>query len=440
MHITPTRIRFIGYCLFTGPEMSGDSPGAESYLGNDNLCIDISSRILILKNAVDLAKSQLPSDEDPSQVINVFLAPEFYFHGTQGPYVYSNEDEDPLPFMLSMLSETFNRDDYPNWTFVFGTAVTAKVANLTNLFESESVCSRNSVVRNLVAEKMKTYGASNQLIAKTLSSFIVDCQASPNLIVRDRAVIVSAIALDSISESLQSHAMTSEKYYLSPEDFVLCEPTGKNNVVTEQMVAYEHIDLSNGDLKRTPFDEYAIFRQNFGDGDSQRFVDYGVEICLDHDDARLRSNLAWLPEKDPKGSVQVQLIPSYGSAIIPANVVAKVNGFVFNCDGQMRLDSSDGVQQYGGEGMQMTYINFGTDCYGAHSQFALVQTPASGNNPKLNTATFQDIDAANVVVFAVSRPVLKEGVFEDYYCGGFGAIHVYGLQQPYTLPTSASVN
>lgn len=440
MPITPKRIRFIAYCLFTGPELSGHSPGAESYLGSDNQHIDIASRILILKNAVDLAKSHLPSDEDASQVINVFVAPEFYFHGTQGPYVYATENEDPLPFMLSNLLATFNRVDYPNWTFIFGTAVTAKVADLSNLFESESVQSRNSVVRNLVAEKMKTYGASNQLIAKTLSSFIVDCQASPNLIVRDRAVIVSSIALDTLSEPLQSHAMTSEKYYLSPEDFVLCEPTGKNNVITEQMIAYEHIDLSSGDVKRTPFDEYAIFRQSFGNDDSQCFVDYGVEICLDHDDARLRSNLASLPKGDPKGSVQVQLIPSYGSAIIPANVVAKMNGFVFNCDGQLRLDTSEGVQQYGGEGAQMTYINYGTDCYGAHSQFALVQTPASGNNPKLNIATFQDIDAANIAFFPVSRPVLEVGVFEDYYCGGFGAIHIYGLQQPYVLPSSSRIN
>lgn len=440
MPTAPTKVRFIGYCLFTGPEMSGDTPGAESYLGNDDQHIDISSRILILKNAVDLAKSSLPSDEDTSDVINVFVAPEFYFHGTQGPYVYATDDEDPLPFMLNELSKIFNRVDYPNWIFVFGTAVTAKVANLARIFESESVRSRNSVVRKLVAEKLKAYGASNQLISKTLSSFIVDCQASPNLVVRDRAVILSSIALETMNEAHQSHAMTSEKYYLSPEDFVLCEPTGRDNVITEQMVAYEHIDLSNGDGKRTPFDEYAIFRQSFGSGDKQCFVDYGVEICLDHDDARLRSNLAWLPEKDPEGSVQIQLIPSYGSAIIPANVVAKTNGFVFNCDGQIRLDASDGVQQFGTDGAQMTYINYGTECYGAHSQFALVQTPAHGNNPKINTASFQNVDAANVAFFLVSRPVLNEGVFEDYYCGGFGAIHIYGLQQPYALPTRSSSN
>ena len=36
--------------------------------------------------------------------------------------------------------------------------------------------------------------------------------------------------------------MTSEKYYLSPIDFVLFG-TNNENVVTEEMVAYPHIDL-----------------------------------------------------------------------------------------------------------------------------------------------------------------------------------------------------
>ncbi len=432
------QIRFIAYCLFTGPEQSSDLPGAQSYLGNENQTADIAARIAILKNAVDTAKAQLPESDADAQVVNVFMVPEFYFHGTKGAYIFSNAESDPLPEIFDGLLRTFNSEDYPNWTLVLGSAVTALIANPEKLFASDAVQSRNAVVRTLLMEKNKAYGATYDLLAKTLSSFIVDCQASPNLIVRDRAIIVSTIPLDTVSEALGVRCMSSEKYFISGEDFILCEPKGQKGVITEQMVAYDHIDLSGGDFKRVAFDEFAIFRQNFSGENGACYLDYGVEICLDHDDARLRNNLGFLPPDNPKGSVHVQLIPSYGSAILQSNVVAKKQGFVFNCDGQLRLDGSEGVQQYGGDGAQYTYISYGSTKYGAHSQFARVDTPALGNNPNSNSAQYLSIPDTDILIFDVPRPVLGEGEFEDYYCGGYGAVHIYGLNSPYLVSSSDS--
>ena len=106
---------------------------------------------------------------------------------------------------------------------------------------------------------------------------------------------------------------------------------------------------------------------------------------------------------------------------------------MFNCDGQLALDTTEGVQQYGGAGAQMTYINYGTADCGGHSQFARVLTPASGDDPNQNVASFQDVDASDIAYFQVERPSLEAGVFEDYYCGGFGAIHIYGLSRGFEL-------
>lgn len=421
-------IRFIAYCLFTGPKVSDEVAGGESYLGNEDQQIDIAARIEILKNAVDTARAQLPAEDSTSGVINVFMAPEFYFHGTRGAYLYASAEQDPLPYLLQQVQQSFSDAVYANWLFVFGTAVTAHVANVERLFASESVRARNAIVKTLLEQKKQTYGPTEQLVASTLSNFLTACHASPVVTVRDRAVIFSQIKLDTPSHHLASNSMTTEKYFLSGEDFILCEPTGRNDVITEQMAGYAHIDLSNGDIKKMAFDNYAIFRQ-YGIDTPNGFVDYGVEICLDHDDARLRSNLG----TDGSGSVFLQLIPSYGSAIIQSNVVACANGFVFNCDGQMVLDSTTGVQEYGAPGSEFLYINSGTGQYGSHSQLAQVCNPAIGGDPKFSCASFSNITTMDVAIFPVSDPVLQVGKFEDYFIGGNGAIHIYGLKTGYTL-------
>ena len=94
-----SKIRFISYAIPTGPELSAVGTGV--YLGNPNTAKDIAARIAILKHAGDTAKAQLPAGESREQIINLFMSPEFFFRGTQGPYSYATENEDPLPKLLS---------------------------------------------------------------------------------------------------------------------------------------------------------------------------------------------------------------------------------------------------------------------------------------------------------------------------------------------------
>ena len=436
-------IRFLGYAIPTTPANlipigNPDGPGAVagSYLGNSDTATDIGARIAVLKHAVDTAKAVLPAEEDPSSVINLLLAPEFFFHGVQGPYIYANEEDDPADAILQRLGEAFPASEYPNWSFVCGSVTTAQVDAFDKVCAANSTTVRNAVVEALAKQWQVAYGPMQSMIFNQLFDFINNCQYYPALEVRDRALIVSNIPLDTPAGNLNARTMTTEKYYDSGEDFLLYEVNGRRDVVTEQMTAYPYIDLSNGDLKQSAFDKYAIFRQNYGSGGNSHYVDFGLEICLDHYDGRLRRNLGNEPFPKPGDAVHVQLIPSCGMQICGPSVVAGTNGFVFNCDGQYPLDDTAGQAQQGApDGVQCIYANYvdpDNRNYGGHTQLARVQAPAKGEAPNRGRSldpSFQTMEPDDVAIVPVSAvPKLDE-----YFAGGPGQVHIYGLHAPYTL-------
>lgn len=430
-------VRFIGYAISTFPAHLRDGLGGGEYLGNVSVERDLEMRVCILKNAIDTAKAQLPVNENTGNVNNIFLVPEFFFHGPQGPYLFSHADEDPMVTLGKLLAQYFPVSDYSDWTLVLGTAITAKVADTKRLFESSSVRVRNETVKFLIDQERKARSALSQVVTNTLKSFIQNCQNIPDVAVRGRTPIFSHIPLVVIPTAAESNWMTSEKYYLSTEDFVLYSTVGRHNIVTEQMVAYPHIDLSDGDVKQHLEDSRAVFGQKNG---VEQAVRIGVEICLDHEDARLRSNLELRDSPEMSSSVNIQLIPSCGMAIRAGSVAADANGFVFNCDGQYPLDSTNGTIEYGNMGGVLSiYINHNpspTDAYNyhcAHTQFARVNVAARGNDPNLSSATFQELDKDDVKCIFVPEPHLKYGVLADFFAGGPGAVHIYGYKQGYSL-------
>lgn len=433
-----SQCRFIGYAIPTGPsqdKLIASKYLVGNYLGSDDLEQDLVARVQILQNAVDTAKLALPSD-DGLLVNNIFMAPEFFFHGPLGAYVYRDEEDDPAVRALELLEQTFNAQDYPNWTFVFGTMVSAKVANIDAIFESPSVQMRKKLVESLAINAQAEFGNARSVTEQILNQTIAELRINPAVSVRDRALIFSNIDLQIPGQSKAHQKMSSEKYFLSPIDFVLFE-TNNQNVITEEMVGYPYIDLSNGDTKKNPYDAHAIFRQNYGAGNSPEYMDFGVEICLDHDDARLRKNLEPQGAVSKGNAVHIHLIPSSGSAIVQQCVVADSNGFVFNVDGWCAYDDSSTPQQGDVNGVQSLYASYhdlqnGTQ-YAAHSQLARINAPAKGNDPNLYPASFQNLDVDNLEVHAVPVPSLDHGAFSDYFAGGSGALHIFGAKQAYVL-------
>ncbi len=433
------KIRFIGYAIPTTPAKlvsigNPNGPGAVAgtYLANPDIQTDMNNRIAIMKNAVDIAKSQLPAGEN--DVINVFVAPEFYFHGTEGPYIYSTPSEDPVETLRQQLLATFNANDYPNLTFICGSAITTMIKNIDEVYGSTSAKTRNSVVQNLSEQWLASFGPLKDVIFDMLVNFIKNCHSYPNCEVRNRSVIVSNIPIRTPEVDNPTNLMTTEKYYVSNEDFLLYDVTGKQ-VITEQMTAYPTIDLSAGDAKQSAFDKYAIFRQNDIDPANPiatTVTDYGIEICLDHSDTRLRRNI----DNEPSliGGIHVQLIPSCGMQIDLPSVAADSQGFVFNCDGQYALNNNPSglgiINQV--NCLYANYIDGSNSAYAAHSQLARVLDPATGGDPnaqRSTNATFESLDENNISVFNVTEPA----GLNDYFAGGPGQIHIYGLDDPYTL-------
>ncbi len=163
-------------------------------------------------------------------------------------------------------------------------------------------------------------------------------------------------------------------------------------------------------------------------------MDYGVEICLDHYDTRLRRNI------DNKsaiiGGIHVQVIPSCGMQIIHSSVATDADGFVFNCDGEFTVgkkivgrDFIDGV-----DCLCANYKNPHDSHYNAHTQLARVEMQARGRAPKApnsTNATFYTLDEKDIAVIDVDKH--KPSYLDEYFAGGAGEVHIYGLNTPYTL-------
>jgi hypothetical protein len=438
-NMDPSKIRFIGYALPTAP--AGVNPvGATgkmegTYAGHANMENDVRQRVQALQSAVNVAKQNLPPDEDANSVLNVFMAPEFFFHGVMGPYVYTSDEEDPAAFTMDALKAAFPASEFPNWTFVFGTILSSQVENIQNVFSSESAQMRNRIIKALSDDSQRIYGMLQKVVEDFLNDFVQVCQAFPLVVVRDRALIVSNVVLDSpkVPAPLAARGMTTDKYFVSALDLVVVPTQETPPVITLQMANYPRIDLSDGDLKVSPFDEYSIFRQNYGPGSAVPYLDFGVEICLDHYDFRLRRNLDREPFLNKSGDIHIQLIPSSGMSISLPSVAAGADGFVFNCDGMSAFDNNVTPQISSENGLQSLYANYfgtpGSTTYAAHTQLARVKTgPVKGrpNLPDSKNATFFTLDVKSVSIIPLNAIEGHDVIFS----GGPGALHLYG---PYPI-------
>lgn len=435
-------VRFIGYAIPTSPAdlvLLGGAGGGGSmggtYLGLPDARADMAGRLGVLSTAVEAARAALPAAE--TGVLNVFCAPEFFWRGPRGPYLYRAGDEDPVESLQHMLAEEFPAEEYADWLFVFGTAVSAEADDPREVFSRPTTLVRNGVVADLAHRFRQADGEDQAKIFEIIGDYLQWGHAHPVLLVRNRALIQGGAALGTPAGPFEGRSASTDKYFDSGEDLVLWDTTGRDDVVTEQMVAHPFIDLSGGDLKRSPSDAHAILRLAPG---AARPVDVGVEICLDHADARLRHGLArnrW--PHDTGDGLELQIVPSCGAVLSPASIAAAAGGYVFHVDGQSSV--GDGVTPTG------TGSVFGVRCafgayvdpanprYRAHTQLARVETAASGadaRSPSSTDAILERMPAGVVTVV----PLRPRSTHDTFFAGGPGALHIYGLETP--LPLSIS--
>ncbi len=101
----------------------GTKNGGADYLGENLDDDDKATRIAVMKQAIQTAKTNADLAED---TLKVFMAPEFYFRGAHGGYpMVGNQKNDPglAPGILKELRKETDKPDYADWLFVFGTII-----------------------------------------------------------------------------------------------------------------------------------------------------------------------------------------------------------------------------------------------------------------------------------------------------------------------------
>mmetsp|Transcript_26254 Transcript_26254/g.63974 ORF Transcript_26254/g.63974 Transcript_26254/m.63974 type:complete len:514 (+) Transcript_26254:38-1579(+) len=102
----------------------------QCYIGNDDNEVDAQNRLKIMKDAVELAYRS--SDPD-SATLKVFIAPEFYWRGVDGAYVFMEEEPEdwdicgPVCQILKGLEEIVAQKRFENWVFLFGSITASEV-------------------------------------------------------------------------------------------------------------------------------------------------------------------------------------------------------------------------------------------------------------------------------------------------------------------------
>lgn len=397
---TYTDVQFIGYAIPSIPKQVADIGGPDSpgyvegrYIGINPEAADVEARIRLIMDAVGETLKSGAVDERES-TLKIFLMPEFLLRGKQGAY-----DAAEFTRFRDEFSRRVARPEYEGWLFVAGTIV-----NTAADYQRGESTARdlNAHVRETLAVALADawQHANNtgdaDLAATTfqlLNTYTNYCRQHPVYEVTDKSYIVAGGAPDPD----YPQGLSVEKKFMSNEDFVL---NFYKNAYCEEQAAYPPIDEKDGENKADAFDDYSIF--------TIKGIKFGVEVCLDHYKARLRSNR--VPDSE---LVQIQLIPSCGMQIVLPSVIACDGGLVFNCDGQYggALDATS--QPNGEQSVWTSTVN-----NQAHTQLTQVVTACTGNDLSTCQAVVSK-PAATVTTVFVDHPS------EKIYAYGSGEVHVY---------------
>ncbi|KAL3938496.1 MAG: hypothetical protein SGBAC_006612 [Bacillariaceae sp.] len=111
----------------------------QCYIGNDDNEVDVQDRLKIMKDAVESAYRS--SDPDPT-TLKIFIAPEFYWRGVDGAYVFMEEDPEdldtcgPVCQILKGLEEIVAQKRFENWIFLFGSITASEVVAKEGPFQT----------------------------------------------------------------------------------------------------------------------------------------------------------------------------------------------------------------------------------------------------------------------------------------------------------------
>ncbi|KAL3915885.1 MAG: hypothetical protein SGARI_008086, partial [Bacillariaceae sp.] len=246
------------------------------YLGNQtDLRADLEHRFLILKTVLEgLSKdksTELPKIDHSSNVLKIFMLPEFFWRGPHGAYSLSDLDEGGLLIGLAdYLYDVVKDPVYEDWLFVFGTVIMAQ-----NTQNSD-----------------KPWQAEDQYVDEG------------EILYFNFAPVVKG------GSEFASTKFSIFKTYISTADFLGREqglPDPRESNITQYQDLF---DGGNEKLQDFILNERGVHvvDGNVFEVDGIRF---GMEICLDHAKSVLWDNM----QEDNADLVDVHLIVSEGMSI-----------------------------------------------------------------------------------------------------------------------------
>lgn len=375
----------------------------ESYLGNPDPVKDIDYRCRVMKKAIETAYHDagllkgkvrrrswnIFSKKKP--VLKVFMAPEFYFRGSEGGYPVENVSR-----IMEIMREETKYESYKDWLFVFGTAIgyLKHEANLSKILKvtSNKKIEVDDVARDIV-EDCEVVGGESGASRKVEKAdkkpkpdaarkyyYEISLKNSPVFKPFKEGELVEIrwpgqetevfnIALiqkggppaTGAKEIDSSREIVVYKEYVSHIDFlrnraldwdkesdrkaaihgqgdrILAPTEGSRDLLAKKENVpgdkYRWKDSSGKDHEETISEES---KSGLGGGSVFTIDDitFGLEVCLDHAKKRLDNYYKTAGKPKP----HIHLIPSWGMDIDGGPICCRDNGFVFNVDGA-RSDS-----------------------------------------------------------------------------------------------------
>lgn len=283
---------------------------------------DVDNRLMILSTAVATA-AKAKEVEKSKDGLKVFVSPEFFFRGTRGAY----EMDDYLKVVEGMAEIAKKYDD--SWVFCFGSIIgmsrdyEATLEKLKKAYEKDNTAKAliDSEEKRLVAELKKK--SADELpsfrVVDAIAKLIQDKKLADPKVNEDLECYNVVIVLQGSKPQKDARAIVKE--FRSGIDFVVWDSKGLNNVKSVAFLEkVKHIPSEpSGDGKEVQFQNYdgrGVFKM--------ADVTFGVEICLDHLQKRLKASNA---------KVQIQLVPSCGMDLKEPSMVVVDGGLAFNVDG-----------------------------------------------------------------------------------------------------------
>jgi hypothetical protein len=354
----------------------------ECYLGYTNPKEDVQQRLQIMADAV--TKAEEVSDKDP-EVLKIFVAPEFFWRGKDGAYVFFDEsnptaskaqhdqyftreelDDDcaEICHILRGLEEMVASPKYKDWLFLFGTVIVSEVLPKEDTFDY-LFYNFAPVFRGFDPEETDHYG----------KRFLVPKRYVSNIDFLTPVRNFQENKTRELMDYTNPNHKRKRKYY---EETITTVEEGPQH--EKSTVVHNPFELNRKYYDRDMWYRYKGELEALGytmleyDWLILDNITFTVEVCLDHDahtalNAYLADKTLGSPTKIPRNSevydpvlkrntgrieyvsiprhqAQLSLVSSSGMTVNPASMALANNGTIILQDG---LSSKEGSMTFESE-------------------------------------------------------------------------------------------